>query len=60
MFYIDGLGHNIINIAIQNIVQIILIWVVNWLSLFLGIAYYDIESMHDLPLKLCNNLLFSL
>ena len=53
----DGLGHNIINIAIKDIVQTIFIWVVNWLNLSLGIAYYDIESTYDLPLKLCNDLL---
>ncbi len=53
-------GHNIVNITIQNIVQTILIWVMNWLGLSLGISYCDIESMHNLPLELCNNLLFSL
>ncbi len=53
----DGLGHNIVNITNQDIVQTILIGVVNWLDLSLSIAYYDIESMHDLPFELCNNLL---
>ncbi len=56
----DSFGHNIVNIAIQDIVLIILIWVVNWLGLSLGIFYRDIESTHDLLLELCDDLLSSL
>ncbi len=56
----DGLSHNIVNIAIQDIVQTILIWVVNWLGLSLGISYRDIESTHNLLLELCDDLLSSL
>ena len=53
----NGLGHNIINIILQDIIQIVFIWVMNWLGLSLGIVYFHIKSMYDLTLELCNSLL---
>lgn len=53
----DGLGHNVVNIAIEDIAHTIFIWAMNWLGLSLSIAYSYIKSTYDLTFELFNNML---